>query len=116
MVKLRWAHQQRTWEIREQSLRGDWKTHASAQDDRVLSIVGDDDEPAGDSPRVTKETDRQTNVLAASASTFSRNWQAPPPLMQFNSASTLQTSRLISVHMDMILHLLVRPVDGDIEF
>jgi hypothetical protein len=63
MVKLRWAHQECTWEIREQSLRGDWKTHASAQDDRVLSIVGDDDKPAGGSPRVTKErqTDRRTS-------------------------------------------------------
>jgi len=68
------------------------KTHASTQDDRVLSVVSDDDEPVGDSQRIPQgKTKRQTNVFAASASTFSRNWQAPPPLMQFNSASTLQS-------------------------
>lgn len=59
--------------------------------------------------------DRQTNVLATSASTFSRNWHAPPPLIQFKSASTLQAFRFVPVHMDVILDLLVRAIDGDIE-
>jgi hypothetical protein len=35
--------------IRERRFRGDWglMTHGGAQDDRILSVVGDDDEPAG---------------------------------------------------------------------
>ena len=85
----------------EQPLHGcrGLKTHAGAQDDRVLPVVSDDDEPVGDSQRIPQgKTNGQTNVLAASASTFSRNWQAPPPLMQFNSASTLQASRLVSAN------------------
>lgn len=65
----------------------------------------------------TKSTgkDRHTNVLATSASTFSRNWQAPPPLIQFKSASTLQAFHFVTVHMDVILDILIRAVDSDIE-
>jgi hypothetical protein len=58
---------------------------------------------------------KETNVLAASASTFSRSWQAPPPLMQFKSASTLHASTL-TLHTKVTFHLLVRAVDSDVEF
>jgi hypothetical protein len=59
--------------------------------------------------------DKKTNVLAASASTFSRSWQAPPPLMQFSSASTLHPSISTLANKDVTFHLLVRPIDGAIE-
>jgi hypothetical protein len=62
-----------------------------------------------------QERNRQTNVVAASASTFSRNWQAPPPLIQFKPASTLQAFHIVTAHMDVILDLLIRSVDGDIK-
>jgi len=70
-----------------------------------------------DSYQLGEESKKKTNVLAASASTFSRNWQAPPPLMQFKPVSTLHTPFVfVYARTDGILHLLVRPVDGDVEF
>lgn len=60
--------------------------------------------------------DKQTHVLATSASTFSRNWQAPPPLIQCKSESTLQAFHTVNVHVDVIWDLLIRAVDGDVEF
>jgi hypothetical protein len=92
------------------------QTHTGAQHGRILPVVGDDDEPVRKFTPGPQRERKGTNVLAASARTFSRNWQAPPPLMQFKFASTLWASYFVSAHADVILHLLVRTVDGDIEF
>jgi hypothetical protein len=91
-------------------------THTGSQDGRILPVVGDDDESAEDSTLGSHRKDKQTNFLATWASTFSRNWQAPPPLIQCNLASTLQAFHTVTEHVDVIWDLLIRAVDGDIEF
>lgn len=80
------------------------KTHVRSQVVYVLTVIGHEDEPrmiwvcwvivVGDKP----------HVRAASASTFSRRWHAPPPLMQLRLRSTL--------HVCLVVPVNVKPIDS----
>lgn len=47
-----------------------------------------------------RESATMIQVFAASASTFSRSWQAPPPLIAHRSLSTLSPFRSMPWDMD----------------
>lgn len=57
---------------------------------RVFAVISNDDETKGINISNTPGLRRmKIHVSAASAITFSRRWQAPPPLMQLRLRSTL---------------------------
>ena len=108
--------------IGEQPLHGCWglKTHAGAQDGRVLSVVSDNDEPVGDSQRGSAREDKQTDerlcclgehLLAqlTGATAFDAiQFRVDPSSVPFGFSANTNVMRL--------LHLLIRAVDGDIKF
>ena len=96
----------------------DGETHSRAQNSGVLAVVRYEDK--ADPRHVTRVilpfARVSTHVSAASARTFSRRWQPPPPLIQFRSWSTLDShlSRPSQTKVCRRWDSLIRTIDGHV--
>lgn len=104
-----------------QTLRGDrsLKTHTGAQDVRVLSVVSDDDESVGDSQRIPQgDTNRTDERLCCLGEHLFAQLAGATALdaVQFGVDPTSVPLVLRAQERDVILHLLIRAVDSDVEF
>ena len=94
------------------------RTHSRAQNSGVLAVVRYEDkaDPRCVTGVILPFARVRTHVSAASARTFSRRWQPPPPLMQFRSWSTLSShlSRPSQTKACQRRNSLIRTIDGHV--